>query len=426
MNFYQTALTLLAGLGLLTACSDDDWKDDVSALQKPTPSSIVLLDDEGGMVVKGSMFQLRFRVNPSGVTLTKDDVKLDLQNSDTYYYVPSDATGQTRASYVSPSDYYELLSVEPDRNEAGDTLDGQWIATIQTRGEDNFRNVADLHLVVDYVDAAGVPQEVSSPGVPLEIIPTVDEGIDFGYSKVQTYRTEKGEVNPYYLFYDAHTYVSPSGGSWQYSWNYVNNTRVESADSVIVHAEDFYEKHYVTFTSVDSKKWDPIDSGEAKLLTDTLHVTVTDVGGMTKELALLRSYSSATIPIDIELSASEINAALAAGTRNYNYDLAAAMVDYGFTEDVFTHLQRVIVYPEIHSSLKELPIALHALTGIDRGSFKPVLPLTFLGELTPGTSSEDGSYSLTLRTATYGQDVDSMDFIYVTTPKVDIHIRVTD
>ena len=60
--------------GMLAACSDDDWKDDVSALQQPVPSSIVMLDEAGGTIVKGNSFQLRFRVNPSSVVLTKDDV----------------------------------------------------------------------------------------------------------------------------------------------------------------------------------------------------------------------------------------------------------------------------------------------------------------------------------------------------------------
>lgn len=33
MKLYQTAFSLLAFCGMLAACSDDDWKDDVSALQ---------------------------------------------------------------------------------------------------------------------------------------------------------------------------------------------------------------------------------------------------------------------------------------------------------------------------------------------------------------------------------------------------------
>ena len=141
----RTVLPLLMLCGL-AACSDDDWKDDVAALQEPTPTSIVIMDNAGGTVVKGNRFQVRFRVNPSGTQLTKDNVELDVQNSDTYFLYEEEGNNaaKTRASYVEPSDYYALESVEPDKNEAGETLDGQWIATIQTQGEANFRNVANL------------------------------------------------------------------------------------------------------------------------------------------------------------------------------------------------------------------------------------------------------------------------------------------
>ena len=263
MKFYQTALTLLVSFNMLVACSDDDWKDDVSALQKPVPSGIVMLGDAGGTVVKGNTFQLRFRVNPSGVFLAEDDVKLDVQGSETYLLKVSDesASLQTRASYVESSDCYELVSVEPEKNDAGETLDGQWVATVQTKGEGNYRNVADLHLVVDYTDAAGKVQEVSSPAVPVEIIPTVDEGLDFGYSGVQTFRSSDGSVNPYYLFCYVNTYEAPSGEEWHYSWDYVNRVQVERSETVMaVDTTMFYDKHYVTVTPDDlSSKWQPLD-----------------------------------------------------------------------------------------------------------------------------------------------------------------------
>ena len=173
MKLYQTAFSLLAFCGMLVACSDDDWKDDVSALQRPVPSSIVMLDEAGGTIVKGNSFQLRFRVNPSSVVLTKDDVQLDVQDSDTYFRFDKTDVSDTRASYVTPSDYYTLENVEPAKNENGEVLEGQWVATVRTQGEANFRNVSDLHLVVNYTDAAGVAQQVSSSGVPIEIVSSI-------------------------------------------------------------------------------------------------------------------------------------------------------------------------------------------------------------------------------------------------------------
>ena len=153
-QFNRGLLMLLVICGVLTACSNDDWKEDVNELKKPVPSGVVLLDDAAVRVVKGNQFRITFRMNPSGTTLNREDVELDVRNSDTYFCTEQAPTG-TRASYVTSSDYYELLQIEADKNEAGEILDGQWVATIQTKGEANFRNVADLLLVVNYTDAAG-------------------------------------------------------------------------------------------------------------------------------------------------------------------------------------------------------------------------------------------------------------------------------
>ena len=142
---------------MLAACNKDEWKDDVDALKQPMPTGIVIMDAVSVTAVKGTSFQLRFRVNPSGVAVTEGNLELDLQNSDTYLLVPptrSAFSAQSRASYVTPSDCYKITGVEPDRNGSGEILDGQWIVTIETQGEGNFRNVSDLYLVMNYTDAA--------------------------------------------------------------------------------------------------------------------------------------------------------------------------------------------------------------------------------------------------------------------------------
>ena len=61
-------------------------------------------------------------------------------------------------------------------------------------------------------DAAGVAHKVSSPVLPVQIVPTADEGVEFRYSLVQTLRTAHGELNPYILYTDVNTYRNASGG----------------------------------------------------------------------------------------------------------------------------------------------------------------------------------------------------------------------
>lgn len=64
---------------------------------------------------------------------------------------------------------------------------------------------------MNYTDAAGVEQQVSSSGVPIKIVPTVDEGVNFGYATVQNLLNSKGAVTPYILFLDVNAYKNSLG-----------------------------------------------------------------------------------------------------------------------------------------------------------------------------------------------------------------------
>lgn len=48
-----------------------------------------------------------------------------MQDSDTYFRFDKIDVSDTRASYVTPSDYYTLENVEPAKNENGEVLEGQ-------------------------------------------------------------------------------------------------------------------------------------------------------------------------------------------------------------------------------------------------------------------------------------------------------------
>ena len=78
--FYFSAIALAA---LAMGCTKDDWKADVEALKKPAPTDIVILDASAVTAVKGTQFQLRFRVNPSGVEVSTEILELYLLYSDT-------------------------------------------------------------------------------------------------------------------------------------------------------------------------------------------------------------------------------------------------------------------------------------------------------------------------------------------------------
>lgn len=388
-QFNRGLLMLLVICGTLTACSNDDWKEDVNELKKPVPSGVVLLDDAAVRVVKGNQFRITFRMNPSGTTLNREDVELDVRNSDTYFCTEQAPTG-TRASYVTSSDYYELLQIEADKNEAGEVLDGQWVATVQTKGEANFRNVADLLLVVNYTDAAGVTHKVSSSGVQVEIVPTVDEGVSLAYCGVQNYRDAKEAVNPYILFVDIKAYKNAGGDEWHYDRSFITDVKTDADKSALTaNVDGMNNKYYISFTpDAANQLWKDLDEGKKKTATASVNVELTDFGKTVKKLDMPVTYCPHVIQLPLELSASKVNSE--SEQQVYSLDMSAVLAEYGFTETYSALLTRITESVSPRSAMYEFPMVLDEITGIGRHSFKPVFLFFISEEVKPGL--ETGEY----------------------------------
>lgn len=348
--FYFSAIALAA---LAMGCTKDDWKADVEALKKPAPTDIVILDASAVTAVKGTQFQLRFRVNPSGVEVTKENLELDLRNSDTYVQYDPDQAGaaaQSKASYVTPSDYYGIVGVEADRNAAGEPLDGQWVVTVATRGEGNFRNVADLYLVVNYTDAAGVARQVSSPGLPVQIVPTADEGTELRYSLVQNFRTGDGKLNPYMLYVDVNAYRNAAGEVWHYDRRFVTPSAAIGGGALTADFSPLYDKYYISFTPDEGNAlWADLEAGQAKKATTQVPVTLTDFGGTEKRLALPVTYCPHKIVFRREVPIAELNANR--DDIDYYIDLGTDAAEYGLTAEMASQLTRIAVLPVFDADL---------------------------------------------------------------------------
>lgn len=348
--FFIGALTSL----LACACSDDDWKDDVSALKKPVPGGVVFVDSASVTAVKGTEFKLRFRVNPTGAEVSKEALELDIRNSDTYLrYDPSTEipdAAQSRASYVTPSDYYEIVSVEADTNQGGEPLEGQWVATVATRGEGNFRNTADLYLIVNYTDAAGVTRKVSSAAFPVEILPTADEGLEFRYSRVQNFRTAEGKFNPYILQIDVNAYRNAAGKVWYYDRRFVTPSAGIEGGALTADFSTLLDKYYLSFTPVEKNAlWAALEAGQAETAATKVSVTLTDIGGTEKRLELPVTYCPHKIVLRHEVPVAELNAHR--DDIDYYIDLSADAARYGLTAEMASQLTRIGVMPVFDTDL---------------------------------------------------------------------------
>lgn len=428
-KLYQTLFYWTALCGTLAGCSDDDWKDDVEALQRPVPAGMVMLDDAGTRVVKGNSFQVKFRVNPSGVSLTKEDVELDVRNSDTYIMsAPSEGT-QIRASYVTPSDYYELVDVQADRNQEGEPLEGQWVATIQTKGEANFRNVSDLYLVARYTDAAGQTHRVSSTDFPVEIVPTVDEGISFNYVKAQTLTDAEGQTNPYIVFVDVNAYKNDRGEMWIYDRSFISAVETtENQEELTADTSPMYEAYYLSFTpDRNAPVWESLEKGEVKTASSDIQVELTDFGQTTKTLEMPVTYCPSSIEIGIDVSASQINAALDEGNSTYQHELSDALSAYGLTPDVFAGLKRLVGSGSQQSEMDTFPMLMNDLEVADYRDFRPLLSFWVADRLVPGTSNDPATDPNTIKVSVVSmpQELEQPRFILFNLD-ISLIIHVTD
>lgn len=408
----------------LGACSDDAWQEDVAALKRPVPTGIVILDSSGAMAVKGTTFQLRFRVNPTGVSVSPQNLELDIRNSDTFFrYEPSSgaaAAAQSRASYVTPSDYYEIVSVEADTHDDGEPLEGQWIVTVATHGEGNFRNTADLCLIVNYPDAAGVMRKVSSQSFPVEIVPTADEGVEFRYSLVQNFRTGDGKLNPYVLQVDVNAYRNAAGKVWYYDRSFVTPAADVAGQGVTADFSALRDKHYIRFTpEEDARPWTGLDAGEVKKASVQVPVTLTDLGGTQKRLDLPVTYCPHEILLERNIPISELNA-----NRNnlkYHVDFSDELADYGLTAEMSSQLTRISLMPTFdggdpeHVAIEELE-----LEGEDR-TFRCKAYLWVMEELTEGFTAADeeiGTLEYVLSSFPQGLGMDEVQAL------LDVKIRI--
>ncbi len=151
-------------------------KETIDGLKKSdTPFSLVLAEAPADTVSKGLDFTGLIRVNPSGLTFTKEMLALDYISGKQFFRVDPDA--QTKASYIKKPDYFSLKDLEVDKNGSGEALNGQYLTTLTTAAEEAVWNDAHMAFVGAYVDKEGKNQLVSSDPFNTVMMPLPAEGL---------------------------------------------------------------------------------------------------------------------------------------------------------------------------------------------------------------------------------------------------------
>ncbi len=151
-------------------------KETIDGLKKSdTPFSLVMAETPADTVSKGLDFTGLIRVNPSGLTFTKEMLALDYISGKQFFRVDPDA--QTKASYIKKPDYFSLKNLEVDKNGSGEALNGQYVTTLTTAAEEAVWNDAHMAFVGAYVDKEGKNQLVSSDPFNTVMMPLPAEGL---------------------------------------------------------------------------------------------------------------------------------------------------------------------------------------------------------------------------------------------------------
>lgn len=405
-----------------TSCTKG-LKDDVDALQKPVPSGLVLLEDTVHKVVKGKEFKIYFRINPTGIELTKENIELDFVESDTYLqYTPEagELIPISKASYVTPSGYYECVALEADKNEAGEVLDGQWVLTVKTKGEANFMNRSSFFLVLNYTDATGQKRLISSSTkVNAQILPTIDEGMVIAYSKGQTYRgATSGEILPYQILLDANLYKNDAGKFWEYDRSLIAQVDVTPGEPDIFTVTKVLDKGYVTLTPTSHEKWTTFEQSEDLSVSLSANVKLVDVAGTVKEEGIEISYYKSEIIEPLVVSAAELKA----NNNLLQKDMKEWFDKLGITEDYNKNIHRVTWVKRANFP----DLILRLSMNIDEEAtplFKCMMNIAGIG-ITPGDETEEGKetiLSLMLNT-TPQEDIGNPISLYDVKIKIPIKI----
>lgn len=409
---------------VLASCTKG-LKDDVDALQKPVPSGLVLLEDSVHKVVKGEEFEIYFRINPTGIELTKENIELDFIESDTYLqYTPEagELIPISKASYVTPSEYYECVALEADKNEAGEVLDGQWVLTVKTKGEANFMNKSSFFLVLNYTDATGQKRLISSSTkVNAQIFPTIDEGLVIGYSKGQTYRgAASGEILPYQILLDANYYKNDAGKFWEYDRSLIAQVDVTPGEPDIFAVESGPTRAYITLTPTGHDKWTTFEQSEDFSVSSSVGVKLTDVAGTTKEEDVEISYYKSEIVEPLVVSASELKA----NGNLLQKNLKEWFDKLGITEDYNKELHRIIWGPGLSSP----DAILYLRINIDKDAkplFKCIMSIRGIGA-EPGEETEEGKETIVSMTLNTTPQEDNGKILSLYDVKIKVPIKIVE
>ena len=342
----KIAVFFTASLMLLAGCVKDDlsWRallsvekqnqeelaKKVEGLQKSnTPFMLVMVDSPVDTVTKGMDFTSLFRVNPSGVQLTKEMIALDCISSKRFY----STAPNTKASYVKSSESFSLKDLAADKNASGESLDGQYIATLTSATEETVWDESRMAFVGAYADEAGQTQYISSDVFQTVMMPLPHEGLDiWTYPHASLHIKQNGEerLGSVYIPLDGKAFTSSAESESRFysSDNLAGASfALDEGCTAPVSLEFIEKKHHLKFTpdTTGSETWRAFrDTTELKRQVVSGTLSLKDRwGGESRMHLQMAWYNKSLLSLSYEVSAEDL-------VKGFQLDLTEALNAYGF------------------------------------------------------------------------------------------------
>lgn len=317
-----------------------------------TPFMLVMATNPADTITKGVDFTSLFRVNPSGVAVTKDMIALDCIASRQFFRVDP----ATKASYVKKSDHFSLKDLELDKNATGESLDGQYLATLTSASEAAVWDESRMAFVGAYVDKEAKPQYISSEAFNTVMMPLPAEGLDswtypHASFKVKMIKregettTEEDTLGLVYVPLDGLTFKTKDDSDMRF-YSAANLSEVtflpDEGCTAAVHIDFNQEKHYVSFApdTANNETWRQFqDSTGIKRQDVSGTMVLRDRWGGSSTLHLVMSwYNTTEFELFYEVSAEDIR-------KGFPVDFTAEVAKLGLVYGDFDACRRLFPLP---------------------------------------------------------------------------------
>lgn len=338
---------LFLGALLLVAASCSKY-DAVTALK---PTSFVILDAPT-RVVKGDTISVVFRMNPSGSVPTMDNMQLDAVQETIYLVVndkqqgAADSAPETKGNkpYTQTPEHFKLIDIAPCTDEEGNTLTGQWVADIAASNDasQNFFDVAQLALVMQYNTTQGKTQYVSSPIFDLTLVPTLEEGLLIWNPTYYNYQGCLTQTHPFaFIALDGKKYENQANKS-----DFMYYSLTEDVSGITNHLDPAYQyafdvqqvaekedNAYLTFTpQPGDSKWDELMANVDNTLSIADTLLINDAYGHSMQVATQFVY--------VARNEMDFTFDLNHAVGKYEFDVTDALGQCGYFPTDFANLRR--------------------------------------------------------------------------------------